>query len=103
MAQDSPPTVQNQTLLLPCHECDLVCEVNLRQDGRWVQCPRCRHPLMRQAQNDQLTPALAFTALILLGLSLLFSASLASAATTSASLASPAGSVAGPTICWAMT
>jgi len=27
---------------------------------------------MRQAQSDQLTPALAFTALILLGLSLLF-------------------------------
>ena len=72
MAQDSPPTVHNQILLLPCHECDLVCEVVPGEKGGWLQCPRCRHPLMRQAQSDQLTPALAFTALILLGLSLLF-------------------------------
>ncbi len=72
MAQDSPPTVHNQTLLLPCHECDLVCEVVPGEKGGWLQCPRCRHPLMRQAQSDQLTPALAFTSLILLGLSLLF-------------------------------
>ena len=72
MAQDSPPTAHNQTLLLPCHECDLVCDVDLGQHSGWLQCPRCRHPLMRQAQSDQLTPALAFTALILLGLSLLF-------------------------------
>ncbi|MCG8392270.1 MAG: paraquat-inducible protein A [Pseudomonadales bacterium] len=72
MAQDSPPTVQNQTLLLPCHECDLVSEVTVRESSQWLQCPRCQHPLMRPADSDQLTPALASTALVLLALSLLF-------------------------------
>ena len=70
---DSPSSAHgDQALLLPCHECDLICEVTIRHDGRWRYCPRCQHPLMRPAQDDQLTPALAFTALLLLTLSLLF-------------------------------
>ncbi|WP_435786372.1 paraquat-inducible protein A [Alcanivorax borkumensis] len=70
---DSPSSAHgDQTLLLPCHECDLICEVTIRHDGQWRYCPRCQHPLMRPAQDDQLTPALAFTALLLLTLSLLF-------------------------------
>jgi paraquat-inducible protein A len=70
---DSPSSAHgDQALLLPCHECDLICEVTIRHDGQWRYCPRCQHPLMRPAQDDQLTPALAFTALLLLTLSLLF-------------------------------
>lgn len=59
-------------LLLACHECDLVSDIIIRQDREWHQCPRCYHALLRPAQSDQLTPALAFTALILLSLSLVF-------------------------------
>lgn len=70
MAQDANNT--SQTFLLPCHECDLVSAVSPGKDGLWLLCPRCQHPLMRPARNDQLTPALAFTALVLLALSLLF-------------------------------
>ncbi len=72
MADSPSSTHDGQVLLLPCHECDLVSEVVIHRDGQWLQCPRCQHPLMRPAQNDQLTPALAFTALLLLTLSLLF-------------------------------
>ena len=64
MADSPSSTHDGQVLLLPCHECDLVSEVVIHRDGQWLQCPRCQHPLMRPAQNDQLTPALAFTALL---------------------------------------
>lgn len=58
-------------LLLACPECDLISDV-VQQQGQWHTCPRCRHALLRTAQSDQLTPALAITSLILLALSLLF-------------------------------
>ncbi|MDX1757495.1 MAG: paraquat-inducible protein A [Marinobacter sp.] len=73
MSASRPDSNDRPGLLLACPECDLVSEiVPHQQEGRWHLCPRCHHALLRQARSDQLTPALAVTALILLLLSLLF-------------------------------
>lgn len=57
-------------MLLPCPECDLVVAVGEPEPGQWLRCPRCTHPLARYQVTDQVTPALAVTALILLGVAL---------------------------------
>lgn len=72
MTQGSADTTLQtpETQLIACHECDWVSEVQL-DDPRWQVCPRCQHPLVRHDRNDQLTPALALSALALLLLALL--------------------------------
>lgn len=67
-----PDSNDRPGLLLACPECDLVSEIVPHGEGQWHLCPRCHHALLRQARSDQLTPALAITALILLVLALLF-------------------------------
>ncbi|HAB07771.1 MAG TPA: paraquat-inducible protein A, partial [Alcanivorax sp.] len=63
---------QSSDTLLPCPQCDLVLAVRPPAAGEWVRCPRCRHPLTRHTVSDQTSPALAVTALILLGVALAF-------------------------------
>ncbi len=72
MSALTPKPNHRSRLLLACPECDLVSAVVFDQEGQWHACPRCHHPLLRPARSDQATPALAFTALILLLLSLAF-------------------------------
>lgn len=63
-------TSASRTVLLPCPECDLVSQVRAPQEEEWLRCPRCHHPLARHARSDQLTPALAVTALMLLAMAM---------------------------------
>lgn len=58
--------------LVPCPQCDLILSVAPPAPGEWVRCPRCRHPLARHTVHDQASPALAASALILLGVALAF-------------------------------
>ncbi|HEX5677030.1 MAG TPA: paraquat-inducible protein A [Alcanivorax sp.] len=63
---------QPSDTLVPCPQCDLILSVAPPAPGEWVRCPRCRHPLARHTVNDQTSPALAASALILLGVALAF-------------------------------
>lgn len=59
-------------VLLPCPECDLVVAVSDPEPGQWLRCPRCAHPLARYTVRDQVSPALAVTALCLLAVAIMF-------------------------------
>ena len=63
---------QSSDTLVPCPQCDLILSVAPPAPGEWVRCPRCRHPLARHTVNDQTSPALAASALILLGVAVAF-------------------------------
>ncbi|EKF75452.1 paraquat-inducible protein A [Alcanivorax hongdengensis A-11-3] len=56
--------------VLACPECDLVIHIQSPAPGQWVRCPRCQYALVRHLPDDQLTPALALSALMLLPMAL---------------------------------
>ncbi len=66
-----PEPRDEQSRVLPCHECDMVSAHDFHTTG-WIECPRCQHPITHHTPKDTLTPALAMSALVMLTLSLCF-------------------------------
>jgi len=66
-----PKPRDEQSRVLPCHECDMVSAHDFHTTG-WIECPRCQHPITHHTPKDTLTPALAMSALVMLTLSLCF-------------------------------